>query len=59
MGDYLRRLYFGTICFRTGDPALCCGRRSVEHLMLGSDAPFPLGERTPSISFGMHCPPTS
>ena len=47
VGNYLRRLYFDTICF---EPAILRYVRDVvpvEHLMLGSDAPFPLGEPDP------------
>jgi aminocarboxymuconate-semialdehyde decarboxylase len=50
VGDYLRRLYFDTICF---EPAMLRYATSVvspDHLLLGSDAPFPLGEPDP-VSF--------
>jgi aminocarboxymuconate-semialdehyde decarboxylase len=47
--DYLRSIYFDTICF---DP--CYARAAVDsdvvnpaRLVLGSDTPFPLGERDP------------
>jgi aminocarboxymuconate-semialdehyde decarboxylase len=42
VGDYLRGLYFDTACF---DPAILCYSATVvpvEHLLMGSDAPFPL-----------------
>jgi len=47
IGDYLGRLYFDTICF---EPAMLKYATTVvplEHLFLGSDAPFPLGEPNP------------
>jgi aminocarboxymuconate-semialdehyde decarboxylase len=47
VGDYLSRLYFDTICF---EPAILRYTASVvpaAHLLLGSDAPFPLGEPEP------------
>jgi len=47
--DYLRSIYFDTICFEP-----CYARSVVEsdvvdpsHLVLGSDTPFPLGEPDP------------
>ncbi|HZT26126.1 MAG TPA: amidohydrolase family protein [Pseudolabrys sp.] len=60
--DYLRLIYFDTICF---DPAYA--RAAVEsgavipsHLLLGSDTPFPLGEPDPvgfvERSFGSQMP---
>jgi aminocarboxymuconate-semialdehyde decarboxylase len=60
--EYLRSIYFDTICF---DPAYV--RAAVEsgticpsHLMLGSDTPFPLGEPDPvgfiERSFGTQAP---
>ena len=47
VGDYLRRLYFDTICFEPGILRYVTEVVPVEHLMLGSDAPFPLGEPNP------------
>jgi len=47
VAGYLRRLYFDTICF---DPAILQYAASavpVDHLLMGSDAPFPLGEPEP------------
>lgn len=47
VGDYLRRLYFDTICF---EPAMLRYVADVvppAHLLMGSDAPFPLGEPEP------------
>jgi aminocarboxymuconate-semialdehyde decarboxylase len=50
VGDYLRRLYFDTICFEPAILRYVAGVVPVEHLLLGSDAPFPLGEPNP-VSF--------
>jgi aminocarboxymuconate-semialdehyde decarboxylase len=50
VGDYLRRLYFDTICFEPEILRYVAGVVPVEHLLLGSDAPFPLGEPNP-VSF--------
>jgi aminocarboxymuconate-semialdehyde decarboxylase len=47
VGDYLRRLYFDTICFEPAILRYVVEVVPVEHLMLGSDAPFPLGEPNP------------
>ena len=47
IGDYLRRLYFDTICFEPAILRYVIDVVPVEHLMLGSDAPFPLGEPDP------------
>jgi aminocarboxymuconate-semialdehyde decarboxylase len=47
VGDYLRRLYFDTICFEPAILRYATTVVPVEHLMLGSDAPFPLGEPDP------------
>lgn len=47
VGDYLRRLYVDSICF---EPAMLRYVAEViprEQIMLGSDAPFPLGEPHP------------
>jgi aminocarboxymuconate-semialdehyde decarboxylase len=50
VGDYLRRLYFDTICFEPAILRYVTEVVPVEHLLLGSDAPFPLGEPNP-VSF--------
>jgi len=48
VGDYLKRLYYDTICFEPGyarflaDDVIDPG-----HMLLGSDTPFPLGEPDP------------
>jgi aminocarboxymuconate-semialdehyde decarboxylase len=47
IGDYLRRLYFDTICFEPAILRYAAGVVPVGHLLLGSDAPFPLGEPHP------------
>jgi aminocarboxymuconate-semialdehyde decarboxylase len=47
IGDYLRRLYFDTICFEPAILRYVTDVVPVEHLLLGSDAPFPLGEPDP------------
>jgi aminocarboxymuconate-semialdehyde decarboxylase len=47
VGDYLRRLYFDTICFEPAILRYVTEVVPVEHLLLGSDAPFPLGEPYP------------
>jgi aminocarboxymuconate-semialdehyde decarboxylase len=47
VGDYLRRLYFDTICFEPAILRYVTEVVPVEHLLLGSDAPFPLGEPNP------------
>jgi len=47
VGDYLRRIYFDTICFEPAILRYVTEVVPVEHLMLGSDAPFPLGEPNP------------
>ena len=47
VGDYLRRLYFDTICFEPAILRYAAEIVPVEHLLLGSDAPFPLGEPNP------------
>jgi aminocarboxymuconate-semialdehyde decarboxylase len=50
VGDYLRRMYYDTICFEPEILRYVAGVVPVEHLLLGSDAPFPLGEPHP-VSF--------
>jgi aminocarboxymuconate-semialdehyde decarboxylase len=47
IGDYLRLLYFDTVCFEPGYLSFATGVVPPEHLLLGSDAPFPLGEPDP------------
>ncbi len=60
--EYLRSIYFDTICF---EPAYVCaaiksGAVIPSHLVLGSDTPFPLGEPDPvgfiERGFGYHAP---
>ncbi len=50
VGEYLQRLYFDTICFEPAILRYAASVVPIEHLMLGSDAPFPLGEPEP-VSF--------
>ena len=47
VGQYLRRLYFDTICFEPQILRYAASVVPVEHLLMGSDAPFPLGEPNP------------
>jgi aminocarboxymuconate-semialdehyde decarboxylase len=47
VGDFLRQLYFDSICFEPAILRYLAEVVPVEHLMLGSDAPFPLGEPNP------------
>jgi aminocarboxymuconate-semialdehyde decarboxylase len=47
IGDYLELLYFDTVCFEPGYLQFATGIVPLEHLLLGSDAPFPLGEPDP------------
>jgi aminocarboxymuconate-semialdehyde decarboxylase len=47
VGDYLRGLWFDTVCFEPEYLRLATGIIPVENLLLGSDAPFPLGEPDP------------
>lgn len=47
VGEYLRRLYFDTICFEPMILQYAATVVPVEHLLMGSDAPFPLGEPDP------------
>jgi aminocarboxymuconate-semialdehyde decarboxylase len=47
VGDYLRELYFDTVCFEPDYLRYAAGIVPAEQLLLGSDAPFPLGEPDP------------
>jgi aminocarboxymuconate-semialdehyde decarboxylase len=47
VGDYLRDFYFDTVCFEPGYLGYAAGIVPAERLLLGSDAPFPLGEPDP------------
>ena len=47
VGDYLRDFYFDTVCFEPDYLRYAAGIVPAEHLLLGSDAPFPLGEPDP------------
>jgi aminocarboxymuconate-semialdehyde decarboxylase len=57
IGDYLSRLYFDTICFEPSILRYACEVVPVEHLLLGSDAPFPLGEPDPVAFVRKALPP--
>ncbi len=50
VGDYLRALYFDTVCFEPEYLRFATDVVPAENLLLGSDAPFPLGEPDP-VSF--------
>lgn len=47
VGDYLRRLYYDSICFEPDILRYLTQVVPVENIMMGSDAPFPLGEPDP------------
>jgi aminocarboxymuconate-semialdehyde decarboxylase len=47
VGDYLRTLFFDTVCFEPGYLQFAMQVVPAENLLLGSDAPFPLGEPDP------------
>ncbi|HWP25248.1 MAG TPA: amidohydrolase family protein [Xanthobacteraceae bacterium] len=47
IGDYLRKLYFDTVCFEPDYLRFATCIVPAENLLLGSDAPFPLGEPDP------------
>jgi aminocarboxymuconate-semialdehyde decarboxylase len=47
VGDYLRELYFDTVCFEPDYLRYAAGIVPAERLLLGSDAPFLLGEPDP------------
>ena len=47
VGEYLRTLYFDTVCFEPEYLRMAAGMVPPEHLLMGSDAPFPLGEPDP------------
>lgn len=62
LGDYLRSIYFDTICFESAyaRAVVDAGTVDTTHLLLGSDTPFPLGEPDPvgfvGRSFGATAP---
>ena len=45
--DYLRRLYYDTVCFEDGYLGYASEAIGSDRLVLGSDGPFPLGEPDP------------
>lgn len=47
VGDYLRGIWFDTVCFEPEYLRLATRIVPAENLLLGSDAPFPLGEPDP------------
>ena len=47
VGDYLRSLYFDTVCFEPEYLRMAADMVRPDRLLLGSDAPFPLGEPDP------------
>jgi aminocarboxymuconate-semialdehyde decarboxylase len=47
VGDYLRQLYVDSICFEPAMLRYVAEVLPIGHVMLGSDAPFPLGEPDP------------
>jgi aminocarboxymuconate-semialdehyde decarboxylase len=47
VGSYLRELYFDTVCFEPDYLRFATMIVPAENLLLGSDAPFPLGEPDP------------
>ncbi|NGM88723.1 amidohydrolase family protein [Parapusillimonas sp. SGNA-6] len=47
VGDYLQRLYYDTVCFEPTILNYVANSIPPSHLLLGSDAPFPLGEPDP------------
>lgn len=47
VGDYLQRLYYDTVCFEPAILNYVANSIPPSHLLLGSDAPFPLGEPDP------------
>ena len=57
VGDYLRDFYFDTVCFEPDYLRYATGIVPAEHLLLGSDAPFPLGEPDP-VNFVRRALPT-
>ncbi len=50
IGDYLARLYYDTICFEPAMLRYATTVAPLDNFLLGSDAPFPLGEPNP-VSF--------
>lgn len=47
VGDYLSSLYFDTVCFEPEYLRMAARMVSPDHLLMGSDGPFPLGEPDP------------
>jgi aminocarboxymuconate-semialdehyde decarboxylase len=57
VGEYLRRLYYDSICFEPSMLRYAAEVVTPERLFLGSDAPFPLGEPDP-VNFVCRALPT-
>lgn len=47
VGEYLKKLYYDTICFEAGYLKYAVDVVGADHFVLGSDGPFPLGEPDP------------
>jgi aminocarboxymuconate-semialdehyde decarboxylase len=49
LGDYLRSIYYDTICFESAYAHAAVESKAIDpaHLLMGSDTPFPLGEPDP------------
>jgi aminocarboxymuconate-semialdehyde decarboxylase len=47
IGDYLASLYFDSVCFEPEMLRYAASVVPVEHIFMGSDGPFPLGEADP------------
>lgn len=49
LGDYLRSIYYDTICFEPAYAHAAVESKAIDpaHLLMGSDTPFPLGEPDP------------
>jgi aminocarboxymuconate-semialdehyde decarboxylase len=57
VGDYFQRLYFDTICFEPAMLRYATSVVSTDRFLLGSDAPFPLGEPDP-VNFVINALPS-
>ncbi|MBM3488037.1 MAG: amidohydrolase [Alphaproteobacteria bacterium] len=47
IGDYLKQLWFDSICFEPGYMRYCIETVGADRFLMGSDGPFPLGEPDP------------
>ncbi len=57
IGDYLRELYFDSVCFEPDYLRFATRVVPAEQFLLGSDAPFPLGEPDPVKFVARSLPP--